>query len=209
MTKSLPYEIPVGLIEPGDGSPETRLMGRLAAGTSHGRAAGFTSVTVHLNAADYRLFEKANPGIDPAIWALTLSDGAKVERLDDGVSHFRGRDGEANLVAFPLLTDAQYLEALTLRPGMYVVRAGHLTPCELRSDPLRRGVLRAGLHSYDTKGRPMKLKTPPILYAWDKEAMEGKAERGGLTDSEKTFFMCVMQHQMADAMAESVTASRQ
>lgn len=80
------------------------------------------------------------------------------------------------------------MAALQLRPGLFVVREGDLTSRELLRDPLSPGVLRVGLHRYDTKGRALKHNVPPILYAWDKDAMEEKAERGEMTDAEKAFF---------------------
>jgi len=210
MSNPSPYALPVSILEPGDNDPEARLMGRLTAGTAHARATGLTGMLICLSPADYALYARANvilPG-GKSLTELTC-DGAHIEQLNEGgVSYFQGRNKAGQLVIFPVMTDAQYVEAIELRPGMYVMRAGVPIPVELRSDPRRPGLLTVGLHSYDAKGRAVTANAPAIFYAWDKDAMEEKAERGELTNMELAFFGAVMQHQLA-AMAESRTTSLQ
>ncbi len=206
----LPYPLPVSILEPGDNDPEARLMGRLTAGTAFAKAKGYAGMVICLRPADYALYEHANAflPVGKSLASMTC-DGAHVEPLREGVSYFQGRGQDGQLVVFPVMTDAQYVEAMTLRPGMYVMRAGDPTPCELRADPRRPGVLAVGLHSYDTKGRPHKPTSPAIFYAWDKDAMEDKAERGELTQMELAFFGAVMRRQLETAWTESRSAVRQ
>jgi hypothetical protein len=204
------YPIPVGLIEPGDGDPATRLMGRITAGTQYARTQGAIEISVYLNARDIVLYGQATADLPTGAREGTLCDGAKVCRQDEaGIGCFRAvtRDGEP--VAYPLMTDAEYLSAINLLPGMYVVREGALEPQELLKDPLTAGVLRVGKIRYDTKGRALKRNVPAILYAWDKAAMEEKAGRGEMTDMEKAFFAAVIQQQRQTAWLESLTAARQ
>ncbi len=187
---ALPYPIASSVIEPGDNDPATRLMGRITAGTAYARGLGHTDMTVCLTRSDFALYEHANEGLPNALpLDQSICDGAKVSRLHDGgVSYFQGRDKQGTLVTFPLMSDAQYVGALMLAPGMSVVREGDLEPRELVRDPLTPGVLRVGLHRYDTKGHAVKRKAPAILYAWHKDIIATKIEAGLLTDMEKALF---------------------
>lgn len=206
-----PYPIPVGVIEPGDGDPATRMMARITAGTAYARAQGFHGPVVHLNHPDYALYERANIGLPGELLpSQTVCDGATIVRQDDlAASYFTCFDQAAQPVRFFLMTDGQFLDALNLKAGMFVVREGDLQPQELLKDPLTMGVLRVGRHRYDSKGHALKHNVPAILYAWDKDAMEAKAGRGELTDMEKAFFATLMQHQQTTAFLESLSATRQ
>jgi hypothetical protein len=200
------YPLPVTVIEPGDGDPATRLMGRVTRGTAHGRAIGCRNVVVSLNMGDYKLYKQANPSISDAV--VTLCDGEDVRCLAmDGTSTVSSVDAAGEICQFPLMSDGQYLSALHLVPGMYVVRKGNLTPRQLTNNSLTVGLLRVGVHRYDSKGRALKRKAPAILYAWDEAAMEAKDEAGQLTDMEKALFASIIQYQRNTALVETARRS--
>lgn len=206
---ALPYPIPSSVIEPGDNDPATRLIGRLTAGTAFARAKGYKNITVCLTRADFALYAEANEGLPNALpLDQSIYDGAKVsQQLEGQMSYFSGFDFGGKAITFPLMTDGQYVAAVTLVPGMFVVREGDLTPRELVRDPLTPGILRVGLHRYDAKGRAVKHKAPVILYAWHKDVMEAKAEAGLLTDIEKALFSSLFSYQMT--YLESLTSVHQ
>jgi hypothetical protein len=206
---ALPYPVLSSVIEPGDNDPATRLMGRITAGTGYAREMDYSEMMVCLTRADFALYALANEGLPNALpLDQSVCDGAKVSQmLDGGVSYFQGRDRQGKRLTFPLMSDAQYVASFTLVAGMFVVREGDLEPRELVRDPLTPGVLRVGLHRYDTKGRAVKRKAPAILYAWDKDVMEAKAEAGRLTVMEKTLFSSLFDYKMT--YLESLTSVHQ
>jgi hypothetical protein len=169
----------------------------VTAGTAFARDKGYKNVTVCLTRAEFALYAEANEDLPNALpLDQSICDGAKVTQQHDGqTSYFTGNDPAGKPITFPLMTDAQYVAALMLVPGMFVVREGDLTPRELVRDPLTPGILRVGLHRYDAKGRAVKHKAPVILYAWHKDIMEAKAEAGLLTDMEKALFSSLFSHQ--------------
>lgn len=202
------YAILPTVIEPGDNDPATRLMGRITAGTAYARNEGHSHMSVCLTKADFALYALANEGLPNALpLDQSLCDGAKVvQLLDGGVSYFQGRDKAGKLVTFPLLSDTQYVALLKLTPGMVVVREGDLETRELVRDPLTPGILRVGLHRYDTKGHAVKRKAPAILYAWHPEMVATKIEAGLLTEMEKALLSTVFSSLRTSRVAHFETA---